>query len=71
MGSLLGLLLVERACSEGKGRSGQVSILLALRIDQAALEKGAEGRLDGLLCSCNARSRTPLARANDDPPLIS
>ena len=30
------------------------------RIDQATLEKKAEGRPDGLLCSYNARSRKTL-----------
>ena len=32
--------------------------------ERVSLEGGYEGRLDDLLCSCNARSQTPLARAN-------
>src|SRR5512141_577390 len=58
MGSLLLLLLAERACSEGRGRSGQVPFLLALRIDRAALEKGAEGRLEAS-CARATRGRGP------------
>src|SRR6266545_2501956 len=44
------------------GRSGTNTGAIPREGKQASLEGACEGRLDGLLCSRNARSRTPLVR---------
>jgi hypothetical protein len=52
-------------------RSNQVERMIARRGVSLSREKEREGRLDGLLCSCNARSQKTLARANSTSRRVS